>query len=142
MRQFWNASSPVAEARNENFPCISALVKPSVPFSTRNPRIPSSVRAQTTATSATLPFVIHCLAPFSTQQSPSRRARVRIADGFEPKSGSVSPKQPIVRPLASPGMNRSFCSREPKVRIGVHDEGALHRDHAADARIAATRVPA
>ena len=43
---------------------------------------------------------------------------MRIAEGLEPKSGSVRPKQPIIRPLASPGMNRSFCSFEPKVRMG------------------------
>ena len=74
---------------------------------TTNPRIapssPSStVRAQTTATSATEPFVIHILLPVSTQSVPSRRARVRMPPGFDPKSGSVSPKQPIASPVRHP----------------------------------------
>ena len=45
---------------------------PGVPFSTRNPRIPSSVLAQTTATSAMVPLVIHILAPLSSQPSFTR----------------------------------------------------------------------
>ena len=41
-----------------------------VAFGTRNPRTPSSVRAQTTATSDSEPLVIHILVPLSTQSSP------------------------------------------------------------------------
>ena len=33
--------------------------------------------------------------------------------GFEPKSGSVSPKQPTAFPLCSRGSHRVFCSSEP-----------------------------
>ena len=97
---------------------ISGAEKPGMPFSTRKPRIsPSSVRAQTTATSAIVPFVIHILAPFRIQSEPSRRACVRIAPGSEPASGSVSPKQPIASPRCIAGSQRSFCSSEPQRQI-------------------------
>ena len=114
MRQSEKPSSEVMEARRENLPCWSEEVKPGVPFSTRKPRTPSSVWAQTTATSAMVPLVIHCLEPLSTQESPSRRAVVRIPPGLEPKSGSVRPKQPMASPVAMGGIQRSFCSWEPK----------------------------
>ena len=76
--------------------------------------MPSSVAAQTTATSATEPFVIHILLPCRIQSSPSRRARVRIAPGSEPASGSVRPKQPIALPSAIRGSHSCFCSSEPQ----------------------------
>ena len=38
--------------------------------------------------------------------------------GFEPKSGSVRPKQPIASPEASLGSHSRFCSSEPKAKIG------------------------
>ncbi len=69
------------------------------------------------ATSARLPLVIHILLPVSIQSEPSRTARVRIPAGFEPKSGSVSPKQPIASPAASCGSHSSFCSGEPYFQI-------------------------
>ncbi len=113
MRQSWKPSSEVIEARSENLPCWSRAEKPGVPFSTRKPRMPSSVWAHTTATSAMEPLVIHCLAPLSTQPSPSRRAVVRMPPGLEPKSGSVSPKQPTASPAAKAGSQRSFWASEP-----------------------------
>ena len=75
--------------------------------------MPSSARAQTTATSAMLPLVIQVFSPFSTQPSPSRRAVVRMPAGFEPKSGSVRPKQPMALPLCRRGSHFCFCSSEP-----------------------------
>ena len=57
--------------------------------------------------------MIHALAPFRTNESPSFLATVRIPPGFEPKSGSVSPKQPIASAFASFGIHRSLCSFEP-----------------------------
>ena len=83
--------------------------------------MPSSVCAQTTATSATEPFVIHILAPFRIQSSPSRRACVRIAPGSEPASGSVRPKQPSSSPAAIRGSQRCFCSSEPQRQIANID---------------------
>ena len=77
------------------------------------------MRAHTTATSATEPLVIHILAP-SRIQSPdgSVRATVRMDEGSEPESGSVSPKQPIRSPAAIPGSQRCLCSSEPNAQIG------------------------
>ena len=83
---------------------------------TTKPRIPSSSAprlAQTTATSAIEPLVIHIFVPSSTQSSPSRRARVRIEAGSEPWSGSVRPKQPIASPAAIGGSHSCFCSSLP-----------------------------
>jgi hypothetical protein len=79
--------------------------------------MPSSVRAHTVATSAMLPLVIHILLPVSTQSRPRRTARVRIPAGSDPKSGSVSPKQPIASPLASRGSHSRFCSCEPHFQM-------------------------
>ena len=84
---------------------------------TTKPRMPSSVRAHTTATSATVPLVIHILVPSRTQSSPSRLAAVRMPAGFEPKSGSVRPKQPIASPVAMRGSHSCLCSSEPKAWI-------------------------
>lgn len=86
---------------------------------TTKPRMPappavSSVRAQTTATPATEPLVIHALRPVRIQSVPSRSARVRIPAGSEPWSGSVRPKQPMISPAAMPGSHRCRCSSEPK----------------------------
>ncbi|CKR66637.1 Uncharacterised protein [Mycobacterium tuberculosis] len=92
-------------------------VKPGVSVGTMNPRIPSSVAAHTIATSATEPLVIHILPPVITQSGPSRRARVFIAAGSEPTSGSVSPKQPSRSPVAMPGSHCRFCSSEPKLAM-------------------------
>lgn len=84
-----------------------------VPVGTMNPRMPSSVAAHTTATSAMEPLVIHILRPLRIQSDPSRRARVVMAAGSEPTSGSVSPKQPISSPAAIPGSHCCFCSSDP-----------------------------
>ena len=92
-------------------------MKPGVSVGTTKPRIAPSVRAQTTATSATVPLVIHIFVPLSTQSSPSRTATVRIDAGSEPESGSVRPKQPISSPAAIPGSHCAFCCSEPKAWI-------------------------
>ena len=92
-------------------------MNPGVSVGTTKPRIPSSVRAHTTATSATLPLVIHILVPSSTQSSPSRCGCVRIPPGLEPKSGSVRPKQPIASPAAMRGSHCCLCSSAPNAWI-------------------------
>ncbi len=99
--------------------------------------MPSSVRAQTTATSATPPLVIQVFSPLSTQPSPSRRAVVRMPAGFEPKSGSVSPKQPIAWPRCRRGSHRFFLLVGSVGVDGIHHQRALHGDEAAQAGIAA-----
>jgi hypothetical protein len=102
---------------------ISGAENPGVSVGTTNPRTdgrdPSdpSVWAQTIATSAIEPLVIHILLPDRTQSSPCRRARVRMPAGLEPKSGSVSPKQPIASPSAIRGSHSCFCSSEPCFQI-------------------------
>lgn len=80
--------------------------------------MPSSVCAQTVATSAMPPLVIHILEPFRIQSPPpSRTALVRIPEGLLPKSGSVRPKQPIDSPAASRGSHSCFCSSEPHFQM-------------------------
>ena len=104
----------MTDARSDHLPFISGAEKPGVPRSTRKPRMPSSVCAHTTATSAIEPLVIHIFAPSRRHRPPaSRTARVRMPAGFEPKSGSVSPKQPMASPRASRGSQWSFCASLP-----------------------------
>jgi hypothetical protein len=107
-------------------------------FSTRKPLIaPSSVRAQTTATSAIVPFVIHIFVPFRIQSEPSRRACVRIDPGSEPASGSVNPKHPIASPSCIGGSHRCFCSSEPHRQIAN-----IASDPWTDARLRTPESPA
>ena len=75
--------------------------------------MPSSVRAQTTARSDTVPLVIQRLLPFNSQRSPCRTALVIMPPAWLPKSGSVSPKQPIFCPAASFGSHSCFCCSLP-----------------------------
>ena len=113
-------SSEVTEARSDILWVILCAAKPGVSVGTTKPRMPpwsSPALAQTTATSAIEPLVIHVFEPSSTQSSPSRRARVRIEAGSEPWSGSVRPKQPIASPAAIRGSHSCFCSSDPKRQI-------------------------
>ena len=111
-------------ARDRGAQAVLALLlgraeKPFMPFSTRKPRISSLPvwsslsLAHTTARSAMVPFVIHILAPLRTYPPPCFTARVIMPLGFEPKSGSVSPKQPITSPFAIFGSHCRRCSSEP-----------------------------
>ena len=109
-----STSSLLTDARSDILWWISGAENPGVSVGTTNPRIPSSVCAHTTATSAIEPLVIQSLPPSSTQSSPSRRARVRIEPGSEPWSASVSPKQPIASPAAIRGSHSCFCSSLPQ----------------------------
>ena len=138
-----STSSEVTEARSDSFLWISGAVNPGVPFSTMKPRIsPSSVRAQTMAMSAIVPFVIHILVPLRIQSEPSRRAWVRIVPGIGAGVGlgeaeaadhlaGVHPRQPLLLLLLrAPAPDRE------------HRERALHRDDAADARVARLELEA
>jgi hypothetical protein len=139
-----NTSSLVTDARSDCLRSTSLAVNPGVSVGTTKPRTrSSSQRAQTTATSAMPPFVIHIFDPSMIQSSPpSRRARVRIAAGSEPESASVRPKQPT----ASPGRH----ARQPLLLlllrpVGVdreHRERALHRHEAAQPRVARLELTA
>src|SRR5437763_10975887 len=66
-RQSANETLEVTETRIESFPCRSEALKPGVPFSTRNPRMPSSLRAHAIAISAIDPFVILPFSPLGIQ---------------------------------------------------------------------------
>ena len=58
-------------------------------------------------------LVIQLLAPFSTQSSPSRMARVRIAAASEPASRSDSAYEIIASPDAIDGSTCCFSSSTP-----------------------------
>src|SRR5580658_3612071 len=122
----------VTEARSDHLPWMSSARKPGRSVSTRNPRTllsSSSTLAQMTAISAMEPEVIHIFSPLRTYSFPTLRARVRIPPGLEPKSGSVSPKQP--------GLFLLFAAK----RINrIHDQGGLHADKGTDSRIAAFQL--
>ena len=115
MRTFENPTLLVVEARIESLLCRSTALNPGRSVSTKKPWIlsVSPSLAQTTAMSATLPLVIHVFSPSITNSSPSRTARVSMPAGFEPKLGSVSPKQPIALPCCMEGSQRCFCSSVP-----------------------------
>src|SRR5207247_1222812 len=85
----WSTSSLVSLARKLSFPFWSFAEKPFVLVGTMKPRIDSTsssvpVFAHTIATCAVDPFVIHILAPFSTQPSAVSFATVIIPAGFDP----------------------------------------------------------
>src|SRR6266513_2901641 len=114
-----NTSSLVSLARRLSLPFWSLALKPLVFVGTRKPRIEFTlstvpVLAHTMASWAVEPLVIHILAPFNTQPSFVSFATVIMPAGFDPWSGSVSPKQPITSPDAIFGSQRRFCSSERK----------------------------
>ena len=109
----------MTEARIDALVWMSCAENPGVFGSTRNPRTwPSSAFAQTSATSAIDPLVIHIFVPSSTHPFPERRARVCIAPGSLPAFGSVSPKHPIRSPAAIAGSHVRRCSSLPNAWMG------------------------
>src|SRR4051794_32018493 len=67
-----------------------------------------------------MPFVIHFLAPLTTQWSPSLFAVVCMFATSLPASGSVIPRQNLNSPLATPGSHRWRCSFVPNLAMGGH----------------------
>ena len=122
-----STNSEVIEARNEALRWIRLAVKPLVSVGTMNPLIPSSVRAQMMARSATFPLVIHILVPLMTQSDPSLRALVLIDEGSDPESGSVRPKQPMISPAAIPGQPGLFLLLRSEFPDREHRQGPLDR---------------
>ena len=131
-RRSSKASSAVTEARSESLRWILWALKPFASVGTANPRIPSSVWAQTTATSARVPLVIHILEPLRTQSLPVLGcARVFIEPGSAAGVGlgeaeaadrlaGGHPRQPLLLLLvAAPAVDR------------VHRQRPLHADEAA-----------
>src|SRR5260370_31302573 len=75
-------------------------------------------RAQIIVRSPKVALPIHFFCPFSTHESPSRRAVVsRPPEVPEPTSGSVKPKEPIFSSRAIGGSHFCFCSSEPPRKI-------------------------
>src|ERR1041385_1813031 len=71
---------------------MSSALNPGRSVSTKNPRTllsSFSTLAQTTATSAIDPEVIHIFSPLSTYSFPPLRARVFIPPGFDPTPGGM-----------------------------------------------------
>jgi hypothetical protein len=62
-------------------------------------------------------LLIHIVRPSRTQSEPSRRARVDLDPGSEPKPGSVGPKQPIAPPAAIRGTEARERSPESVASI-------------------------
>src|SRR5258708_12030201 len=84
-----NTRSLVSDARRLSLPFWSFAEKPLVSVGTRKARIDSTssiapVLAQTTATCAVDPLVIHILAPFRVQPSLVSFATVIMPAGLEP----------------------------------------------------------
>ena len=138
-------SSEVTDARSDILWVILWAANPGVSVGTTKPRMPpfsSPALAQTTATSAIEPLVIHIFEPLSTQSSPSRRARVRIDAGVGAVVGLGEaeaadrlarrhPRQPLLLLL---------LGAEPPDR--EHREAALHRHQRADAGVARLELEA
>ena len=100
------------------FSSMRPMLKPGVPASTMKALIwpdsaSRSVRAVTMYVSATPALVMNRLDPFTTQQSASRSARVRVPRESLPAPGSVRPYAPSFSPEASGRRYRSFCSCVP-----------------------------
>ena len=87
----------------------------------RNPRMPSSVCAQMTATSAIEASPIQRLAPVSTQSVRRRRGRRRssCSPGRCRRWARSARSSRSARPSAIPGSHRCFCSSEPNLWIAL-----------------------
>ncbi len=93
-----------------------------------------------TATSAMLPEVIHIFSPLRMYSSPDLRAVVVMPPGFEPKPGSVRPKQPSLFSAGEGGEPGVFLLVRAEGVDGVHDECGLHADEAAESGVAAFQL--
>src|SRR3989304_5046458 len=123
IRQSSKMSSAVDDALMPNFSSNLPTLKPGVPFSTINVEMPLcpcvlSVIAVITAISAWDALVMNNFVPLITQLLPSGTALVLILAASEPADGSVSPRHPILAPLASGARNLCFCSSAPAAYIG------------------------
>src|SRR5918999_4308574 len=110
------------EARIESFGVMTLAEKPSESVGTRKPRtgfFSSSVRAQTTATSAIVASPIQRFSPFKTQSEPSFLAKVFMLAGSEPAVGSVRPKHPMASPLAIGGHHPCFLASHPNLWMAL-----------------------
>lgn len=77
------------------------------------------VRASSSHFSASWPFVVRTLRPFTSQRSPRFSATVWIRDVSVPAFGSVTPKAMSNSPRAMRGRYFSLIASEPYLMIGV-----------------------
>ena len=122
MRQPVSWSGAVRDEQRPSFSSGLPTAKPGASAGTAKadrPCLPASgsVTATTTYQRAKPALVIHAFSPSSTQESPSRRARVRMPLGSEPAPGSVRPKPPRA-PAASSGRVRALSSALAKRESG------------------------
>ncbi len=115
-------SSPVSELRIPSLPWMARWLKPGMPCSRMKAvtpfwRFSGSLRARTTNTWPTVPWVMNILVPLSTQWSPLRTAVDFIPAASEPLPGSVRPQAPSHSPLASFGRYRRCWASLPKTRM-------------------------
>ncbi len=82
--------------------------------------------------------MIQFFAPSMTHSSPSLRARVRIAPGSDPASGSDRANATSHSPLAMRGSARAFSSSEPASRIGSEPRSCTASSSDDDAQPLAT----
>ena len=135
-----NASSAVLDARNDSLFLMTRDSNPSAPFSTRNALTPSSVAAQTTATSASAPFVIQCFAPSSAQSAPlpaRARAHARGIRAAVRLGQREATELLAARERRQP--SRALLLRAERMDR-THDETALHGNAAAHAAVAALEL--
>ena len=122
MRHCSKRTSVVSLARIPSLSSLRPARNPGVPRSTTKAEMPlaprvRSVTAITTITSALAPCVMNVFAPFSTQQSPSRVAVVRVAAASLPAFGSVSAQAPSFSPRASGTSHFCFCASVPNIAM-------------------------
>src|SRR5438128_10209526 len=127
--RFWSGtetssriSSAVSLERMPSLPCSGRCEKPFMPRSSAKAVMPfcrreGLVRASTTKTSPTEPWVMNIFAPFSTQPLPLRTAVVRIPAASDPLPASVRPQAASFLPEAMSGMNRRRSSSDPNRRM-------------------------
>src|ERR1700754_1220738 len=118
MRQFSKYSSVVGEPLMPSLRSFGPTVKPSSSLCTMNAEMPfaplsGSLDAITVYQADLPPLVIHALVPWRIQESPSWRARVRIAAASLPDSRSDNAYDAIASPDAIAGNTCFFRSSEP-----------------------------
>ena len=132
-----STSCEVTEARSEYLPLCSTVVKPGVPRSTRKPRTPSSVCAQTTATSAMRAvgdprlLAVEHPAVAVAHGAGAHAARVGAEVGLG--EAEAADRLAARRGAGSSGPSGPRC---PSCRIGYMTRRRLHRHEGPQARVA------
>src|SRR4029079_1731662 len=118
IRQFSKYNSVVGEPLMPSLRSFGPTVNPSSSLCTMNAEMPlaplsGSLDAMTVYQLDLPPLVIQALVPLRIQESPSSRARVRIAAASLPASRSESAYDAIASPEATDGSTCFLSSSEP-----------------------------